>query len=222
MRCIEYSKLIDQWCKISSIGTQKGMSWTSRSGVEGMPHFLVVSLMRIVMIVGWLGDDCTSCRAGNEVVPAAIQLTNASVPFFLPQSKPIFGWSRFSIKLCHFCVWGRQSKSTNRWFLYPRISGWFVHLGCLHLHHETEGDLPPERMSSGNLDIFNFQYVIEQFLNIRMAMSLHIGLFGTFTHIIYLLASVPSNETLRQWVDMEHIPFGKYIYIICMGLHIPL
>ena len=53
-------------------------------------------------------------------------------------------------------------------------------------------------MSSGNLDIFNFQYVIEQFLNIRMAMSLHIGLFGTFTHIIYLLASVPSNETLRQ------------------------
>ena len=47
--------------------------------------------MRIVMIVSWLGDDCTSCRAGNEVVPAAIQLTNASVPFFCHKVNPYLG-----------------------------------------------------------------------------------------------------------------------------------
>ena len=80
--------------------------------------------MRIVLIVSWLGDDCTSCGAGNEVVPAAIQqLTNASVPFFGHQVNPNLGGLGLVSNCATFGYGVGNPKSTNRWFLYPRISG---------------------------------------------------------------------------------------------------
>lgn len=59
--------------------------------------------MRIVMIVSWLGDDCTSCGAGNEVV---------SVPFFCHQVNPNLGGPGLVSNCATFGygIKGRQSK----------------------------------------------------------------------------------------------------------------
>ena len=135
-----------------------------------------------------------------SLMPAAIQLTNASVPFLLPPSKPKFGWSRFSIKLCHFLGMGPGNPNQHMVVSLPKDS----------------------KVDLSTLDVFIMRQKAIFHLSEWVAMSpIPSFIWNLYAHDIpsginCRLIRTYCNELIWKMSHLESI-----LYLHHMGLHIP-